>query len=213
MTDAALTGTWTIDPIHSRIGFSSRHAMVARVRGAFSDVAGTIVIDQEDSSRSSAHVVVQMASIDTRNADRDNHLRSPDFFDVENYPEMVLTSTQVEEVDDGGFIVSGDLTIRDITRPMSIPLSLLGIDTDAFGIRRAGFEGTRRIQRKDWGVTWNTPLDSGGLMVSDKITLEFELSLTRQEDAAAPSADEGHGEEGQHHEGDHHDGGDHGHHS
>jgi polyisoprenoid-binding protein YceI len=183
-----LTGTWTVDPDHSRIGFSSRHAMVTKVRGAFNDVSGTIVFDEDDQDRSHVEVTVQMASIDTRSSSRDEHLRSADFFDVETYPEMTFRSTRVEEVDEGGYIVAGDLTIRDITRSMSIPLHFVGVDTDPFGNLRAGFEGTRRIDRREWGVTWNTPLDSGGLLVSDRITLEFEMSLIKQSDEVSPAA-------------------------
>ncbi|WP_370646083.1 YceI family protein [Brachybacterium sp. ACRRE] len=182
-----LTGTWTVDPDHSRIGFSSRHAMVTKVRGAFNDVAGTIVFDEEDHNRSHVEVTVQMASIDTRSSARDEHLRSADFFDVETHPEMMFRSSRVEEVDEGGFIVSGDLTIHGITRPMSIPLHFVGVDTDPFGNLRAGFEGTRRIDRRDWGVTWNTPLDSGGLLISDRISLEFEMSLIKQSDEVSPA--------------------------
>lgn len=179
MTDAPLSGTWTIDEGHSRIGFATRHAMVTRVRGAFNDVAGTAVFDPEDPGSSHVEVTVQMASIDTRNESRDEHLRSADFFDVATYPLMTFVSTSVEEIDEGGYIVAGDLTIRGITRSMSIPLRLVGIDTDPFGNERAGFEGTRRLDRRDWGITWNTPLDSGGLLVGDRIRLEFELSLVR----------------------------------
>lgn len=181
MTDQTLDGTWTIDPSHTRVGFSSRHAMVTRVRGAFNAVTGRVVIDAAQPDRSTVVVEVDMASIDTRNADRDFHLRSADFFDVENYPTMTFESEQIEEIDEGSYIVSGALTIRGITRPLSVPLSLIGVDVDPAGQTRAGLEGTRRIDRKDWDVTWNTPLDSGGLLVSDKITLEFELSLTKDE--------------------------------
>jgi polyisoprenoid-binding protein YceI len=177
---AELTGTWTLDPGHTRIGFATRHAMVTKVRGAFNDVTGEIVVDGEDPEASTATVIVQMASIDTRNAQRDDHLRSADFFDVETHPEMTFTSTRIEEVDEDAYMVTGDLTIRDTTRSVGIPLRLIGIDTDPFGNVRAGFEGTRRLDRREWGITWNTPLDSGGLLVSDKIQLEFELSLIKQ---------------------------------
>jgi polyisoprenoid-binding protein YceI len=187
MTGTTLDGAWTIDPTHSRIGFSSRHAMVSRVRGAFNAVAGRAVIDTADFSRSTVSVQVELASIDTRNADRDDPLRSADFFDIDNHPFMTFDSTQVEEVDDDSFIVSGDLSIRGITRPLSVPLSFVGIEHDPMGSTRAGFEGARRIDRRDWGIEWNTPLDSGGLLVSDKITLEFELSLVKETPPAAPT--------------------------
>ncbi|AZT97301.1 MAG: YceI family protein [Brevibacterium aurantiacum] len=179
-SDEQLTGTWVIDPQHSRLGFSSRHAMVSRIRGAFNTVEGKAVINAEDLSKTDVTLTIDVDSIDTRTPDRDAHLRSADFFDVENYPTITFKSTGVDEVEEGSYIVNGDLTIRDVTRPVSVPLEMLGIDRDQNGALRAGFEGKRRIDRKDWGVTWNTTLDSGGLLVSDKITLEFELSLIKE---------------------------------
>ncbi|AZL09391.1 MULTISPECIES: YceI family protein [Brevibacterium] len=179
-SDEQLTGTWVIDPAHTRLGFSSRHAMVSRIRGAFNTVEGKVVVDAEDLSKTEVTITIDVDSVDTRTPDRDAHLRSADFFDVENYPTITFKSTGVDEVEEGSYIVNGDLTIRDITRPVSVPLELLGIDHDQTGALRAGFEGKRRIDRKDWGVTWNTTLDSGGLLVSDKITLEFELSLIKE---------------------------------
>ena len=181
MDSTALTGTWEVDPGHSRIGFATRHAMVTRVRGAFNDVSGSIVLDEEDPAASTATILVDMASIDTRNQQRDEHLRSADFFDVATYPEMTFTSTRIEEVDEGGYLVTGGLASRDQTRSIAIPLRFVGIDTDPFGNVRAGFEGSRRIDRRDWGISWNTPLDSGGLLVSDRIQLEFELSLIKSQ--------------------------------
>lgn len=179
-SDDQLTGTWGIDPAHTRLGFSSRHAMVSRIRGAFNTVEGKVVVDAEDLSKTEVSITIDVDSVDTRTPDRDAHLRSADFFDVENYPTITFKSTGVDEVEEGSYIVNGDLTIRDITRPVSVPLELLGVDRDQTGALRAGFEGKRRIDRKDWGVTWNTTLDSGGLLVSDKITLEFELSLIKE---------------------------------
>ena len=175
-----LTGTWSIDPTHSRVGFSSRHAMVTKVRGAFNDVSGTAQLDAEDMARSQVRVVLQVASVDTRSPQRDAHLRSADFFDAQQHPTIEFDSTAVDEVDENQYIVTGELTIRGVTRTISVPLELLGVDTDPFGQLRAGLEGSRRIDRKDWGVSWNTPLDSGGVLVSDKITLEFELSLVKE---------------------------------
>ncbi|MCF2574370.1 YceI family protein [Brevibacterium sp. UCMA 11754] len=178
-SDEQLTGTWVIDPAHTRLGFSSRHAMVSRIRGAFNTVEGKVVV-AEDLSKTEVTITIDVDSVDTRTPDRDAHLRSADFFDVENYPTITFKSTGVDEVEEGSYIVNGDLTIRDITRPVSVPLELLGVDRDQNGDLRAGLEGKRRIDRKDWGVTWNTTLDSGGLLVSDKITLEFELSLIKE---------------------------------
>ncbi|AOP52254.1 YceI family protein [Brevibacterium aurantiacum] len=156
------------------------------MRGAFNDVSGYADI-AEDLSDSTATVIVKTASIDTRSEDRDNHLRSADFFDVETYPEIRFNSSAIDEVDEGSFIVTGELTIRNMTKTVSVPLELIGVDTDPFGNLRAGLEGSRRIDRKDWGVTWNTKLDSGGVLVSDKITLEFELSLIKNVAEAAPA--------------------------
>lgn len=160
--------------------------MVSRVRGAFNNVTGSADI-AEDLSDSTATVVIETASVDTRSADRDTHLRSADFFDVDAYPEIRFVSSAIDEVDEGSYIVTGDLTIRDMTKTVSIPLELIGVESDPFGNLRAGLEGSRRIDRKDWGVTWNTKLDSGGVLVSDKITLEFELSLIKNLAEAAPA--------------------------
>lgn len=183
-----IIGHWDIDPSHSRLGFSTRHAMVSRVRGAFNDVSGFADI-AEDLADSNAEVIIQTASVDTRSEGRDEHLRSVDFFDVDAYPEIRFVSSAIDEVDEGSYIVTGDLTIRDMTKTVSIPLELIGVESDPFGNLRAGLEGTRRIDRKDWGVTWNTKLDSGGVLVSDKITLEFELSLIKNVAEAAPATE------------------------
>lgn len=179
--DDVLAGTWDIDPSHSTIGFASRHAMVTRVRGAFTDVSGEIYFDPGDEDKSRASVAIGMASIDTRNAQRDAHLRSADFFDVENYPTMTFESSRIEVVEEGGFVVNGELTIRGITRTLSFPLSFLGTHADQDGQLRAGFEGSRRIDRRRWEVSWNTPLDAGGVLVSERIQLEFDLSLLKRD--------------------------------
>ncbi|WP_114148952.1 YceI family protein [Brevibacterium epidermidis] len=181
-----ITGHWDIDPSHSRLGFSTRHAMVSRVRGAFNDVSGSADI-ADDLADSKAEVIIQTASVDTRSEGRDEHLRSADFFDVETYPEIRFVSSAIDEVDEGSYIVTGELTIRDMTKTVSVPLELIGVETDPYGELRAGLEGSRRIDRKDWGVTWNTKLDSGGVLVSDKITLEFELSLIKNVAEVAPA--------------------------
>ena len=187
MTETSgITGRWDIDPSHSRLGFSTRHAMVARVRGAFNDVSGSAHI-AEDLADSTAEIIIQTASVDTRSEGRDEHLRSADFFDVETYPEIRFVSSAIDEVDEGSYIVTGELTIRDMTKTVSVPLELIGVETDPYGELRAGLEGSRRIDRKDWGVTWNAKLDSGGVLVSDKITLEFELSLIKNLAEAAPA--------------------------
>lgn len=174
-----VNGDWEFDPAHTRVGFSARHAMVTTVRGSFNDVAGSLHVDTANPSNSSARVILRVASIDTRNKQRDDHLRSADFFDAERWPEITFVSSHIEEVDDNAFAVTGDLTIRDVTQQVVIPLALIGIETDADGKLRAGFEGTRRLQRRDYGLEWNVPLDSGGVLVSEKITLEFEISAIK----------------------------------
>ncbi|MCU1434251.1 MAG: polyisoprenoid-binding protein [Pseudarthrobacter sp.] len=178
-------GQWRFDPAHTRIGFSTRHAMVTKVRGAFNDFEGTITVDPDARERSAVQLTIKVASIDTRNADRDQHLRTNDFFDAPQFPEITFASDRVDQVDEGHFIVSGSVTIRGITREVSIPIDFMGVERDPMGNLRAGFEGSRRINRQDFGLKWNTTLDSGGVLVSDKITLEFEVSAIKVDDGAA----------------------------
>ncbi|WP_127125994.1 YceI family protein [Georgenia sp. SYP-B2076] len=182
---AELSGDWILDPAHTRIGFSARHAMVTKVRGSFNDVDGLVHVDAGDPSRSTVTVRLKTASVDTRNAQRDAHLRSPDFFDAERYPEIVFRSTSVDEVEENTYMVVGDLTIRDVTKQVAVPLDLVGVHRDADGALRAGFEGTRRVNRRDWGLEWQRALDTGGVLVSEKITLEFEVSAVKVENRAA----------------------------
>ncbi len=179
-----VTGTYKIDPSHSRIGFVARHAMVTKVRGNFNEFEGTGYFDAEDPTRSRAELVIKAASIDTRNADRDAHLRSNDFFDMENYPEIRFVSTGVEVVDETTFRVSGDLTIKGVTNPITIDLEYTGSAVDPFGNHRVGFEGQTMVNRKDWGVTWNAPLEAGGVLVGEKVVLEVEISAIRETEAA-----------------------------
>jgi polyisoprenoid-binding protein YceI len=179
-----MSGEWRFDPAHTRIGFSTRHAMVTKVRGAFNDFDGVIRADVENPSNSSVRLTIKVASIDTRNAQRDEHLRTNDFFDAPNYPEITFRSTHVDQVEDRNFIVNGDLTIRGVTKPVSIPIEFVGVERDPAGNLRAGFEGSRRIDRQAFGVKWNTALDSGGVLVSDRILLEFEVSAVKVENDA-----------------------------
>jgi polyisoprenoid-binding protein YceI len=186
MTDTAaqttidqLSGDYTVDPAHSRIGFVARHAMVTKIRGAFNDFEAKLHLDAADPSKSTASVVIQAASIDTRNADRDGHLRSNDFFAMDEHPTITFRSTSAAKLDDETYRVSGDLTIRGTTKPVSIDFDFLGAVTDPWGNLRVGFEGSLVVNRKDWGVNWNTALDAGGVLVSEKVTLEFELSATK----------------------------------
>lgn len=174
-----LTGTYTLDPSHSRIGFVARHAMIAKVRGAFNEVSGTATIDGANPSASSLEVTIQAGSVDTRDANRDGHLASPDFFDVATYPTITFVATGFEVTGDDTVEVTGNLTIKDVTKPVSVPFEFGGAATDPFGNHRIGFEGQVSVNRKDWGLTWNAALETGGVLVSDKVTLEFEVSAVQ----------------------------------
>lgn len=175
-----LTGTYTLDPAHSRIGFVTRHAMVTKVRGAFNEFTGNLRLDGDNPQQSSAEVSVQAASIDTRNTDRDAHLRSNDFLQMEDYPEITFHATDIAHVDQDTFEVTGDLTIKGTTHPVTIPFTFEGQVVDAFGDTRVGFEGSTTINRKDFGVSWNAVMETGGVMVSEKVVLEFEISAVKQ---------------------------------
>ncbi|HEY2764618.1 MAG TPA: YceI family protein [Pseudonocardiaceae bacterium] len=176
---AQLTGTYSIDPAHSRIGFVARHAMVTKVRGAFNEFEGTAVLDGGNPANSTAQVTIKTASIDTRNAQRDEHLHNNDFLAVEAHPEITFVSTAVRRTGDTDFDLTGDLTIKGVTNSVTIPFSYEGAATDPFGNQRVGFEGSMTINRKDYGITWNATLETGGVLVSDKITLEFEISAVK----------------------------------
>lgn len=178
-TLSGLTGTWTLDPAHTRIGFVARHAMVTKVRGAFNEFEGTAVVDGNDLAASKVNVTIQAASIDTRNQDRDGHLRSNDFLAMEEYPTITFVSTGVRPTGDSSFELVGDLTIKGVTNSVTVPFEFEGAATDPFGNLRAGFEGKVTINRKDYGITWNAALETGGVLVGDKIVLEFEVSAIK----------------------------------
>lgn len=173
------TGTYTIDPTHSRIGFVARHAMVTKVRGSFNDFDGTGTFDADHPTAARLQLTIKAASIDTRNTDRDAHLRSNDFFDMDTYPEITFVSTAVQQTGDDEYQVTGDLTIKGVTKPVTIDFEYTGTAVDPYGNTRIGLEGTTTINRKDWGVNWNAALETGGILVSEKVTLEFEVSAIR----------------------------------
>jgi polyisoprenoid-binding protein YceI len=173
------SGTYTIDPSHSHIGFVARHAMVTKVRGSFNEFEATAQIDADDITRSSAQVSINVDSIDTRSEQRDGHLRSNDFLDIANHPQITFVSTSVTPVSKDVVRVTGDLTIKGESRPVTVDFTFEGAATDPFGNQRVGFEGSVVINRKDWGITWNAALEAGGVLVSDKVTLEFEISAIK----------------------------------
>ncbi len=174
-----LTGTYTIDPAHSRMGFVARHAMVTKVRGSFNEFEGTVGFDGDDPASTRVEVTIQAASIDSRNAQRDEHLRSNDFLAMQEYPTITFVSTGFTPTGDDTFELTGDLTVRGVTREVTIPFTYEGAATDPFGNLRVGFEGSVTINRKDYGVSWNAALETGGVLVSDKIVLEFEVSAVK----------------------------------
>jgi polyisoprenoid-binding protein YceI len=178
------TGTYAIDPSHSRIGFVARYAMVSKVRGTFNDFAGGGSFDAENPSNSHMQLTIKAPSIDTGSADRDAHLRGNDFFDMEKNPKITFVSTVVNQVDSENFRVTGDLTMRGITKPVIIDLEYTGSAVDPYNNVRAGFEGKATVNRKDWGVNWNAALEAGGVLVGEKVTIEFEISAIRSADVA-----------------------------
>lgn len=174
-----ITGTWVIDPAHTSIAFSARHAMVAKVRGNFTAFEGQFSIDAANIAASAAAITIQAASIDTDNADRDGHLKSADFLDVEQFPTLTFTSTSVSQ-SGSTYNVTGDLSIHGITKQVTVPFELVGVSQDPWGNTKIGFEAETEISRKDFGLTWNAALETGGVLVSDTIKLSLDVEATKQ---------------------------------
>ena len=170
-------GPWTIDPSHTTLGFVARHLMVAKVRGRFGAVTGEITI-ADDHLASSVTATIEMGSVDTGDAGRDEHLRGADFFDVETYPTMTFASTGVV-ADGSDYKVTGDLTIKGITKSVTLDLEFDGVSGDPWGGTRAGFTATGEIDRRDWGLEWNVALDTGGMLVGEKIKLQLDIEAVR----------------------------------
>lgn len=169
-------GTYTIEPSHSEVGFTVRHAGISKVRGQFTDFAGELTVS-ENFPESSARVTIKSASVDTKDANRDNHLRSADFWDAENNPEWTFVSTSVDG-DPAEFVLHGDLTINGTTRPVDLSVEYNGAATDPFNQARIGFSASTTISRKEFGLTWNAALETGGVLVSDKVTIVIEVEAT-----------------------------------
>ena len=174
-----LTGDYTIDPTHSRIGFSVRHAMVTNVRGQFTEYEGKLHLDGSNPANSTAELVIKVASIDTSQAQRDEHLRTGDFFNAETYPEITFRSTSAEEVDGDPYRLHGDLTIKDVTKPVTPDLEFTGSATDPYGLNRAGFEGGTTVDRTAWGLTYNAALETGGVLIGEKVKLVLDISAVK----------------------------------
>ena len=177
--------TWTIDPAHTNVEFAVRHLMISTVKGRFADVTGTVDLDLANPGAARVDVTIGASSIDTRNGDRDAHLRSPDFFDVEQFPELRYVSRKIDALPDGSFRVTGDLTIRGVTREVPLHATLEGTGADPWGGHRAGFSATGKLNRADYGLLWNKVLEAGGVAVGEEVKLSIEAELVQ---AAAKAA-------------------------
>jgi len=173
------TTTWTLDATHATVGFAVKHLMISTVRGHFTDITGTVVAD-ENVSNAKVEVRIATASVDTRVAQRDQHLRSPDFFDAEAHPAITFTSTRVEKGGSADFRLIGDLTIRGITKEIALDVTDEGRGTDPWGGQRAAFSLRGKLNRNDFGLTWNQALEAGGVLVSDEVKIEAEVQFVRQ---------------------------------
>lgn len=176
--------TWKIDPAHSQVQFSVRHMMISNVRGRFEDFTGAVEFDEEDPARSSVEVQIEAASINTKEPQRDTHLRSPDFLDAENFPQLRYKSRRVEMMDASHGRIIGDLTIRGLAREVVLDVEYAGKAKSPWGTVSAGFSATAKLSRKDWGLTWNSPLETGGFLVGDQVNISIELELIKQDVAA-----------------------------
>lgn len=175
-----INGTYTIDPAHTRLGFVARHAMVTKVRGSFKELEGTASGDGQNPESAKVNVTVQANSFESGNEQRDEHVKSADFLNAEQFPTLTFTSTKVTVVDEDTLEITGDLTIMNTTREITIPFDFNGQAKDPFGNERIGFEGKTKISRKDFGLTWNAALETGGVLVSDDVQLEIEVSAIKQ---------------------------------
>ncbi|HET9222995.1 MAG TPA: YceI family protein [Roseiflexaceae bacterium] len=176
--------SWQIDSNHSHIQFSVRHMMISTVRGRFERFTGTIEGDEQDPTRSHVEVQIEAASVDTRSPQRDADLRSANFLDADNYPYLTFTSSRIEQIDSSHGRITGDLTIRGVSREVVLDVEYAGQAKSPWGTTSAGFSATTKINRKDWGLAWNVALETGGVMVGDEVKIDIELELVKQADQA-----------------------------
>jgi polyisoprenoid-binding protein YceI len=185
MSNANTAKTWNVDVAHSAVSFTVRHMVIAKVRGRFTKFSTRLELDEKDLTKSTVEVRIDAASIETGVGDRDNHLRSPDFFDVEKFPELTFTSKRVERVGDDRYRVVGDLTIHGVTREVPLEVEVGGTTKDPWGNERAGFNARTHIDRRDYGLVWNKAIEAGGVMVGDKVDIEIDLEAVRAADQRA----------------------------
>jgi polyisoprenoid-binding protein YceI len=179
-TQTGETTTWTIDGAHTHVGFAIKHLMIATVRGRFTDVQGTVTLDERDPTSATADITINTATVNTGDEKRDAHLRSPDFFDVEHYPTMTFRSKRVEAKRNDALLVIGDLTIRGVTREVALDVQVLGRAKDPWGREHVAFDARGSIKRGDYGLTWNAALETGGVLVGDDVNISIEAQLLRQ---------------------------------
>jgi polyisoprenoid-binding protein YceI len=182
-----MSDRYDIDPVHSRFGFAARHMMVATVRGHFHEFSGGITVPDGDPARGEVDVTIQAASVDTGTAARDDDLRSANFFDAANHPQIVFRSTAIRKTGEGEYEVQGDLTLRGVTRPVALQGSVDGPINDPFGNQRAAASFGGKLKRSDWGLNWNMALEAGGVVVGDEIRLEIDVTVLKKVPAETPA--------------------------
>ena len=179
------TSNWNLDTVHSGINFSVRHMVVSKVRGRFTKFTGNVTLDESDLTRSVVEATIEASSIDTGTGQRDDHLRSADFFDVERFPQIRFRSTRIEKLGEDRYRLAGELTIRDVSREIALDVEYGGRGKDPWGNERVGFTATGALDRKDFGLAWNQVLETGGVLVSDRVQIELEVQAVRAAAAAA----------------------------
>ena len=177
--------SWNLDTVHSGINFTVRHMVVSKVRGRFAKFSGSVALDEQDLTRSVVEATIDASSIDTGTAQRDDHLRSADFFDVERFPQIRFRSTRIDKLGGDRYRLTGDLTIRDVTRPIALDAEYGGRGKDPWGNERVGFTAKGSLDRKDFGLKWNQALETGGVLVSDHVEIEIEAQAVKAADAKA----------------------------